>query len=108
MQLPHQAVYFKKVLKWDAFGKKSFDVYPYDVLVVEETEKSYKIKFKTGNTFEGRQTFVRKDSVKFNFLTSGNYCEKKEKYMPILACSICYKDCALRGRDFPKAVIINT
>lgn len=106
VQLPYKAVYFKKILKWGLCGKKSFDIYPYDVIVISETEKSYKIKFQ--GAYFGRQTFVRKDSVKFNFLENGNYCRKMSRHLPDSACSICRKDCALSGRDFPKAVIINT
>ena len=97
--LPHKAVYSKGVLKWDAHGRKVLEVFPYDVMVVAETEKSYKIQL------HGREMFARKRNVKFNFLTNGDYCEAKQKRIPIAGCVICYKDCALSGKDFPKAVI---
>ena len=108
ISLPHKAVYLKKAMKYNSFGKKVFYYFPYEVMVVEDTEKSYKIRFKTGeDEFEGRETFVRKDSIKFNFLTKENYCEKRGKYIPDSFCMICYQSCALRGKDFPKAVITN-
>ena len=97
--LPHKAVYSKKVLKWDACGRKVFEVFPYDVMVVAETKKSYKIKL------QGREMFARKGSVKFNFLTNKDYCEVKQKHIPIAGCAICCNDCALSGKDFPRAVI---
>ncbi len=106
VQLPCKAVYYKKVLKYDAAGRKFFAICPYDVMVVNCTENSYKIQFKSGlDEFNGRQTFVRKNSIKFNYLTNDNYCERRHEFIPIAGCVICYKDCALRGKDFPKAVI---
>ena len=97
--LPHRAVYSKGVLKWDAHGRKVFEVFPYDVMVVAETDKSYKIQL------YGREMFARKGNVKFNFLTNGDYCEVKQKRIPIAGCIVCCKNCALSGKDFPKAVI---
>lgn len=98
--LPHKAVYSKGVLKWDASGRKVLEVFQYDVMVVGETDKSYKIQL------QGREMFARKRNVKFNFLTDRDYCEAKQSCIPVASCSICYKDCALSRKDFPKAVII--
>lgn len=97
--MPHKAVYSKGVLKWDAHGRKVLEVFPHDVMVVGETEKSYKIQF------YGREMFARKRNVKFNFLTDGDYCEAKQKRIPIAGCIVCNSNCALSGGDFPKAVI---
>lgn len=102
ISFPHEAVYLHKIMRWGVSGTKVFDYVSDKVMVIGESEKSYKIQFQSGpNEFNGRETFVRKNKINFNYLINKDYCLKKQRNIPSLACKICYEKCALRLTNMP-------
>ena len=94
--LPHDAIYMRSFLN-DRCGVKVFDMMPCRVVVVGESAKSFRI------IFEGRETWVRKQRIKFTYLD-----EKRgggggrQKYIPRNGCRICYNDCFFSKIEAPQ------
>lgn len=95
-KLPHVAMYRRSQLRWNN-GTKYFVSLTYKVEVIDKTDKSYKIKYVTS----GRESWVRKDKIKFMYLIDKDYCELRGRKIPPLGCKICYEKCALRMTDTP-------
>lgn len=94
--LPISAIYRRQMICWDNNGTKYFVPIEYDVKVIAETEKSYRIRYNNN-----RETWVGKNKISFVYLTDKDYCEKKQRRIYPLSCRICYERCALRGKDYP-------
>ena len=95
--LPCNAVYYRKEIRWNDNGTKYFVPFAIDVVVIAETEKSFKIKLGE------RESWVGKNKIRFSYLKDQDYCSKKQRRMPACACRICYEYCALRGKDMPRS-----
>lgn len=95
-KLPHVATYRRSQLRWNN-GAKYFVSVTYKVEVIDKTDKSYKIRYATN----GRESWVRKDKIKFMYLIDKDYCELRGRRIPPLGCKICYEKCALRMTDTP-------
>ena len=96
-RLPHLATYRRSELHWNCNGTKYFVQSNHKVEVIDKTEKSYKIRYATS----GRESWVRRDKIKFIYLIDKDYCELKGRRIPPLGCKICYEKCALRMTDMP-------
>ena len=94
--LPHDAIYMRSFLNY-RYGVKFFDMMPCRVVVVGESAKSFRI------LFEGRETWVRKQKIKFTYLDEkSGFCELRQKYIPRNGCRICYKNCFFSKREAPQ------
>lgn len=96
--LPHAAIYRRNILHWNNNGTKFFTQIEVDVDVIAETEKSFQIRYKNN-----RLSWVGKNKVKFVYLSDRDFCGKKQRRMPPLACRICHENCALRNKDYPQS-----
>ena len=96
-RLPHLATYRRSELRWNNNGTKYFVPFNHKVEVIDETEKSYKIRYINSN----REIWVRKDKIRFIYLIDKDYCELKGRRIPTLGCRICYERCALKMTDAP-------
>lgn len=95
-QLPHNAIYFRSVMVYQ-YGDRYFDRMPFRVVVVGESAKSFRI------LYEGRETWVRKQKIKFNYLDEqSGFCELRQKYIPRHGCRICHNDCFFSKREAPQ------
>ena len=93
------AVYFRSVVRWYN-GVKRFETQEYYVDVIDETEKSYRVRYK--GSIEG-VSWVGKDKVKFEYLSKEHYCELKSRYIPQGGCETCYnRECLHCGKFYPK------
>lgn len=94
--LPHNAIYMRSFLNY-RYGVKFFDKVFIRVIVVGESAKSFRIRY------EGRETWVRKQKIKFNYLDEQNgFCKLRQEYIPRHGCRICYKDCFFSKREAPQ------
>lgn len=96
-KLPHFATYRRSELRWNDNGTKYFVQFNHKVEVIDKTEKSYKIRYTTG----GRESWVRRDKIKFIYLIDKDYCELRGRRIPSSGCRVCYEKCALRMTDMP-------
>ena len=96
-KLPHFAIYRRSELRWNDNGTKYFVQFTHKVEVIDKTEKSYKIKYTTS----GKESWVRKNKIKFIYLIDKDYCELRGRRIPPLGCKVCYEKCALRMTDVP-------
>lgn len=96
-RLPYFAMYRRSKLRWNDNGTKYFVQFTYKVEVIDKTEKSYKIRYTTS----GRESWVRRDKIKFIYLIDKDYCELKGRRIPPSGCKVCYEKCALRMMDAP-------
>lgn len=96
-RLPHFATYRCSKLRWNDNGTKYFVQFNYNVEVIDKTEKSYKIRYTTS----GRESWVRRDKIKFMYLIDKDYCELRGRRIPPSGCMVCYEKCALRMTDMP-------
>lgn len=95
--LPHNAIYFRSIMVYRYGGDKYFDRMPCRVVVVGESAKSFRI------LYEGRETWVRKQKIKFTYLDEQNgFCKLRQEYIPRHGCRICYKDCFFSKREAPQ------
>lgn len=94
--LPHNAIYMRSFLYYRN-GVKFFDKEFIRVVVVGESEKSFRI------LFGGRETWVRKQRIKFTYLDEQNgFCKLRQEYIPRSGCCMCYKDCFFSKRKAPQ------
>ena len=98
-RLPHFAMYRRSELCWNDNGTKYFVPYMHKVEVIDKTEKSYKIKYATS----GRESWVRRNKIKFIYLIDKDYCELRGRRIPPLGCRMCYEKCAYRMTDMPSS-----
>ena len=96
-RLPHLAIYRRSELRWNDNGTKYFVQFNHKVEVIDKTEKSYKIRYTTG----GKESWVRRDKIKFIYLIDKDYCELRCRRIPPLGCKVCYEKCALRMTNMP-------
>ena len=97
LRLPQFAMYRRSELRWNDNGTKYFVQSTHKVEVIDKTEKSYKIRYTTSS----RESWVRRDKIKFIYLIDKDYCELRGRRIPPLGCKICYEKCALRMMDMP-------
>ena len=95
--LPHLATYRRSQLRWNDNGTKYFIPFTYKVEVIDKTDKSYKIRF------DGKESWVRRDKIKFIYLIDRDYCELKGRRIPPSGCKICYEKCAFRMTNMPSS-----
>lgn len=97
VNLPHSGIYRCKELQWDRNGNRYFIPCEYRVLILSETNKSYRIRFDQTK----KESWVGKDKIKFLWLRQG-FCEHKDKCIPNHGCKGCInKLCYFCGKDYP-------
>lgn len=95
--LPHRGVYRCKELQWDRGGNRYFVPCEYRVMILSETEKSYRIRYSE----TGKESWVGKGKIKFLWLRQG-FCEHKDRCIPNHGCKACFdKLCYFSGKDYP-------
>lgn len=101
-ELPHRAVYHRKLLRWNNDGSKYFVHDFISVMVLKETDKRYNIQFIYDNGVGfGETKWVKKSNVQFDYLNDKDFCLRKNRRMPPTACRICYERCWRKGKDYP-------